>query len=317
MVQAADTLETDEQKRAGALAALHLGLIKELTGDAKGAQAHYRGAQKTFPNYRRMFDAALKREDILRRSAPAKTARLTPQEAEELAHLAVLATVLLQAPAGGAADDEPGFYFWEALQLNSSQQYMKAADMILVARAAHEKRRLKQAGRGLNPLSDPLEQMFAFACTQIREYWVLKHRFYGHESLGNEMRKHAQKGTFPQFLSEVVALREQVKKGGGDGTKLAQVQAALDKAAKELKTATAAATKAAAEKEAVAKELTATTATAMKAAAEKDAIARDLTAAKQSLDDQTKQLTDARKSLDERGRSRRRPTTPWRPWSRS
>ncbi len=285
VVQAAGTLETDEQKRAGALAALNLGLIKEMTGDAKGAQGQYRAAQKAFPTYRQMFDSALKREDIIRRSAPAKakTARLTPQEAEEMAHLAVLATVLLQAPADGATDDEPGFYFWEALQLNSAQQYMKAADMILVARAAHEKRRLKLAGRGLNPLSDPLEQMFTAACTQIREYWVFKYRFYGHEKLGDEMRQYARSGgdSFHKFLDEVVTLRDKVK--NGDGQKVAQVQATLDKTVKELKTATAAALKAAAEKDALARE--------------KETVAKDLAAAKQSLEDQTKQLADARKGL--------------------
>lgn len=291
VVQAADTLETDEQKRAGALAALHLGLIKELTKGSAEAGKYYLAVQKSFPAHKRMFEAAAQRVRTLPQTAPAKTARLTPREAEELARLAVLATVLLQAPTDGAADDdEPGFHFWQACQLNSERQYMKAANMILVARAAHEKRRLKLAGRGLNPLSDPLEQMFTRACTEIREYWVLKHHFYGHESLGNEMREHARAGSFPKFLSEVVALREEVKTGGGQ--KLAQVQEALTKATTQLKTATAAAMKAAAEKEAVAKERDVV-------AKEKEAVAKDLTAAKQSLDDQTKQLADARKSLDD------------------
>ena len=63
------------------------------------------GAQKTFPAYRRVFDTAIKRERLApkAKAAPAKTARLTPLEAEELAHLAVLATVLLQAPADGGS----------------------------------------------------------------------------------------------------------------------------------------------------------------------------------------------------------------------
>lgn len=287
VVQAAGTLETDEQKRAGALAALHLGLIKELTGDTKGAQDQYRGALTAFPAYKRMFESALKRERLAPKTAPAKTARLTPREAEELAQLALIATVLLQAPEGDAAgDDEPGFLFWEACELNAGQKYKEAADLILQVRAAHEKRRMKLAGRGLNPLSDPLEQMFTVACNQIREYWVLKQHFYGHEQLGNEMRTHAQKGTFPKFLSEVVALREEVKTGGGE--KLAKVQAALTKAGEELKAAAAAAMKASAEKDVLAKE--------------KDAVAKDLTAAKQSLDEHTKQLAAAKQSLDEQSK---------------
>ncbi|HVK08282.1 MAG TPA: hypothetical protein VM597_05840, partial [Gemmataceae bacterium] len=298
VVQAAGTLETDEQKRAGALAALHLGLIKELTGDSKGAQERYRAGQKAFPAYRRMFDTALTRERLAPKAAPVKTARLTPQEAEELAQLAILGTVLLQAATGDALDDEAGFHFWEASELNSARRYKEAVAALSRAIAAHEKRRMALAGRGLNPLSDPLEQIFPRACAEIREYWVFKMHFYGHEQLGNELRQHAQKGTFPQFLSSVVTLREQAKQGG-DGPKLAQVQKALDKASGELKAATAAAAKALAEKDAAAKELMTATTTATKAAAEKDAIAKDLTAAKTSLDEQTKQLADARKGLDD------------------
>ena len=114
---------------------------------------------------------------------------------------------------------------------------------------------MELAGRGLNPLSDPLEQMFTRACTEIREYWVLKHALLRPRAARQrDARLTPRRGTFPKFLSEVVALREEVKKGGGE--KLAQVQAALTKATTELKTATAAAMKAAAEKEAVAKERT-------------------------------------------------------------
>jgi hypothetical protein len=274
-VDAAGELRTPEQQRAGVLAALHLGLIKEMTASPAEARRHYLAVQGQFPGYGRAFQAALHRLQIAPATPPKKTAQLTPREAEELAQLAVIATVLLQAPAGAAADDdEPGFHFWEACQLNSSREYLKAADAILRARAAHESRRLKLAGQGLNPLSDPLEQMFFRACTEIREYWVLKHHFYGHKSLGEEMRTHAQKGTFPNFLSEVVTLREEIKKGGGE--KLAQLQAALDRATQELQTASSAATKAMSEKEAATKALD---------------------AARKSLDDQAKQLADAQARL--------------------
>lgn len=273
-VDAADQLQTADQKRAGALAALHLGLLKEMTGRADEARSVYAAAQGKFPGYGKVFETALKRVRMAPPLSGKKTAALTPRQAEEFAGLAALATILLQADPNGAAgplDDEAGFHFWEACELASKREYLKAADEISRAKAAHDRRRLTLAGRGLNPLSDPLEQIFSRACGDLRELWVLKHHFYNNPELGNEMRAHAQAGTLPKFMAQVVAWRDEATKGGGQVA--AQLRTQLAEEGKKLQAATRAAAQERQEKEAAAKELTAT---------------------KRSLDDQAKQLADAR-----------------------
>jgi hypothetical protein len=281
-VDGADQLQSDEQKRAGVLAALHLGLLKEMTGDPNSARKLYAAARGKFPGYARVFDSALKRVQMAPPLGPSKkTAALTPRDAEELAGLAALATILLQAGPNGEGsplDDEAGFHFWEACELASRTEYLAAADEISRARAAHEKRRMKLAGRGLNPLSDPLEQIFSRACVDLRELWVLKHHFYNNPSIGGELREHARAGKLPEYIAKIATWRDEAAKGGGGGPKLDELRTQLTEVNKKLQDATQAVTRAVSDKE---KADTA------------------LTAAKRSLEDQTKQLADARTRLQD------------------
>ena len=50
--------------------------------------------------------------------------------------------------------------FWKAVNLAAAGKYADAVKQVTEAKAAHEKRAKALAGRGLNPLSDPLEQIF-------------------------------------------------------------------------------------------------------------------------------------------------------------
>ncbi len=180
-------------------AALRLGLVHELRGDLDAARKAYEDGAKKFPKSAVLFEAAL---DRLNATAPAKdgaerTSRLTPRDV--LRQFVIESVVLLAAqdapapaaqdtpaPEAAAADDdtEAGVYFWKAVRLAEAGKYAEAEEQIGKAKAAHEKRKLRAIGRGLNPLSDPLEQIFPKACDDLKAYWTLRRTVYEHPGVG-------------------------------------------------------------------------------------------------------------------------------------
>ncbi|WP_143393635.1 tetratricopeptide repeat protein [Fimbriiglobus ruber] len=300
---AAAATGTPEEKQAAAEAALHLGLIKEATGDVDAALAIYADAATRFPERKQWFEAAIRRAKAMRAGSN-KTARLTPQQADILARGVVFALVLVQADAKPAdpkaaadkpADDEPGFLFWEAVSLAADKKYPEAVEAIGKARAIHDKRRLKLAGRGLNPLSDPLEQIFLRSCDEMKAAWTLDNQLYGDPTLGTTLAKVG----VPKFLADYTALVEGQKKYA------LELKDKTDKlAAQEAKTEEVTAKLGEADKKLgevdkklleTDKKLKAATDDLAKAVADKDGTAKDLTDAKKALTDADAKAADALK----------------------
>ena len=57
------------------------------------------------------------------------------------------------------------------------------------AKAAHVKRAKALAGRGLNPLTDPLEQMFPKSCDELASYWKLRDELYKNPAIAAAIKK--------------------------------------------------------------------------------------------------------------------------------
>ncbi|MGL6096488.1 MAG: tetratricopeptide repeat protein [Fimbriiglobus sp.] len=261
---------------AAARAALHLGLMKETSGDFAGAMAAYTDAAKKFPAARPVFDAAVAR---LKATAPRKPAQKTaarglpPAEAVELARAAVLATILLQAPApvpepklAAAAADEPGLLFWQAVNAAAAGKYAIAIETIDAARAKHDKKRLTVIGRGVNPLTDPAEAIFLKACDDLKEYWTLRRDVYAHPQFGPLAAKDGVKKGLDTLIASTRRLNADVK----------TLRAAADTAGKNLKDA---------------ETLLA------KLGLDKDAVSKDLAAAKKALDAATNDADDTAAKL--------------------
>jgi chromosome segregation ATPase len=117
--------------------------------------------------------------------------RLDPADAEQLAVAAALLVVLTQTPpaAPEEAPPEAGPLFWKAVNAAAAGRYAEAIDQIAKAKAAHEKRAKALAGRGLNPLSDPLEQIFPRCCDDLKAYWELRKALYEHPGIGAMVKK--------------------------------------------------------------------------------------------------------------------------------
>lgn len=290
IVANAENLKTPEEKQVAVEAALRVGLTKELTGDAAGASAYYALCAKRFPTSKIVFDTAVRRVKAMPAPAGNKVA-LLPQQADELANLVLPALLLIQAEvAAGDPEAEAGFLFWEAINEASVNNFAKARNLILKARAAHDARRLTLAGRGLNPLSDPMEQMFLRCCNDLNAFWVVKESLYTHPTAGPIFAKAG--------LNKITAAIDELAGGKADPkiaeeltaakAKLVEVEKAGEAKRKELADNLAAA-------ELKAKEATAATETAKKeVAALKTAIERS----QELLVERTKAATEAKDAAE-------------------
>ncbi len=176
-VAAGDLLKFGEQRRALLGAVLRLGLTKELTGDPAGAVADYDAAAAKYPDARKLFEVAAARTRLMRASG--KVA-LAPRDVDGLLGVA-LAAVLLVQDDGRASEvgvAEPGLLFWEAANQAAARDYPAAIATIKEARALHDRNRLAKAGRGLNPLTDPVEQIFLKCCDELAADWTLRQQLY-------------------------------------------------------------------------------------------------------------------------------------------
>ncbi|HEY2910592.1 MAG TPA: hypothetical protein VGI99_10115 [Gemmataceae bacterium] len=186
--------KSPETEKAAVRAALHLGLTYEAAGDRAKAQEIYTGAIAKFPKSADLFQTALDRLSATAPEMSKTSSLLTPREAEQLASAAVILLVL--EPVAVAPTEEPaeaGAFFWKAVNAAAAGKYDDAVKRIAEAKQAHEKRAKALAGRGLNPLSDPLEQIFPRCCDELTAYWQLRKTLYEHPGVGAALKKDVAK----------------------------------------------------------------------------------------------------------------------------
>jgi hypothetical protein len=220
-------------EQAAARAALYLGLTHELAGDRARAKEVYEDGRKRFAGAAALFDAAL---DRLRATDPDanKSSRLPAGVGPDAEHLAVLAALLFVAdevPAPPAEEPaEAGPLFWKAVNAADAGKYDDAVRLIGEAKAAHRKRAKALAGRGLNPLSDPLEQIFPRSCDDLKAYWELRKAIYDHPAVGGVAKKEGVAKALDQLAT--------AEKRATDAVKAAEeLRATNEKLAADLKTA--------------------------------------------------------------------------------
>jgi len=165
-----------EGDKAAVKATIQLGIVYHLAGETENARKLYLRAKDKYPaKYASTFEAAL---DRLEETAPAavipdgSSQRITPDDARQLLLAAII--LLQDEPPAKADDTEAGVFFWKAVRLAKSERYTEAVELIKKAKAAHLKQAKAMAGRGLNPLSDPLEQIFPRSCDDLKAYWELQ-----------------------------------------------------------------------------------------------------------------------------------------------
>lgn len=260
-----------DDPRTAVQATLHLGLLKEITGDTTAAQEIYTQAALQFPEAKPVFEAALHRLQAFAPAQPGtQQSRLTPRQADELARALVLTSVLLQNDAKPAAViPEPGILFWQAANDAAAGNYDAAIRSITAARKLHDQKRLQHAGVGINPLSDPLHQIFLRTCDDLRNYWALRRDVYGHPKVGDLARKDGVTKTLDTLV-------ETATTAGKLETEKKLLVADLDLAGKKLKDAET---------------------LLVKVGGEKDVAQKDLADAKKMLTDRAAELTAAEGKL--------------------
>jgi hypothetical protein len=284
-----------DQKR-GARAALNLGLIREVAGKPDDAVAVYDDAARKFPAFKAWFDSARQRVQVMKKNAdgtvPAEFSRLPADDADRLATVSL---VLLDFPAvQQVPEDEPGFHFWRAINYAANWQakdaFPNAVKAINEAKAKHDARRRQLVGMGLNPVSDPREQMFLRACDELRFYWQFKGQIYA-DPVGMRMAREERKGT-AAILTDLFKAKKEYEAAAPKLRDAEAAVAAAKKAGEELEAVKA---KAAADLAAAQKEAEAQTATARQAAADN---AKAATKAQADLTDANKRLAAAEAALD-------------------
>jgi hypothetical protein len=281
--------KTAEGEQAAVRAAVHLGLTHELAGAPAKAREVYTAAAAKFPKAADVFRAAVDRLDATAPPRPAGTTshRLAPADAARLAAAAAFLFVQ-DAPAAPAAEPaEAGGLFWRAANLAAGGKYADAAATIDRAKAAHQARARALAGRGLNPLTDPLEQIFPRTCDDLKVYWELRRTLYEHPGVGAVVRADGLGKALDAFAGYKTERDTAVATAKTAGEKLAVTEKGLLAEKAALKTE-----KDAAEKLAAALKTE-------KAAGEK--LVTDLTKAKADVVAFTKEAETAKKMADDFG----------------
>lgn len=187
VIAEAETAKSPESVRRAVKATVDLGVSYEAAGDHEAARKLFTEARAKFPGYAEVFDALLDRME----GAGGTSFRLTPADAERV----LLSVGVLLADDNPKAEEpkgdlpEPGLYYWKAVRQARDGNYKQAVELIGKAKEAHLKRAKALAGRGLNPLTDPLEQMFPRSCDELAAYWRLKGELYANPAVAEAIKK--------------------------------------------------------------------------------------------------------------------------------
>lgn len=175
-------LLSPEEQKAGLRAALNLGLIHEATGKPNEAIKVYKEMAVKLPAFKKVFDSAGRRVTLMLHKTDGS--KLPDNQysiaAGTLWNLADANRILLDFDTVQVIEDEAGFHFWEAVGYASTVpgSYTEALKSLDLARTAHATRRHKLIGMGLNPLSDPTEQIFLKTCDELKTLWTMKRQLY-------------------------------------------------------------------------------------------------------------------------------------------
>jgi hypothetical protein len=221
-------VKTPEGEKAAVKAMIHLGVAYELANDRDKAKQIYEEGAKKFPRYATAFQSALHRLSSTGSAGDGHSQRLAPRDAEPL----LLTVVLMQADAP-AGEDEAGVYFWKAVNLAGQGKYGEAVDDIKRAKTIHQKQAKALAGRGLNPLSDPLEQIFPRCCDDLKAYWELKSALYANPTVAASIKKDG----LEKALNELAAAQDKAMEAVKLMAELKDAGDKLAKAQKDLKEA--------------------------------------------------------------------------------
>ncbi len=179
--------KTADSIRRAVKATVDLAISYEATGDTATARKLFTEARTKFPKYASIFDAQLDRIESAR--AGGTSFRFTPADTERL--MLALGILLAEEPNAAPQEELPeaGTYYWKAIRAARDGKYKDAIDLIGQAKAAHVKRAKALAGRGINPLTDPLEQMFPRACDELAAHWRLKGELYANPAIADAIKK--------------------------------------------------------------------------------------------------------------------------------
>jgi hypothetical protein len=239
------------EKRSVA-AMVQLGVSYEVAGNTAEARKVFTEGKAKFPKHAAVFDALIDRLDATEKGPGTSfRTRLTPEDAQRL----LFATTVLLAADPVKAEDAPeaGLYYWKAVNNAAAGKYPEAIKLIGEAKAAHVKRAKALAGRGLNPLTDPLEQMFPRSCDELASYWKLREELYKNPAIAAVIKKDGVAKTLDALVkaqSDLVTAKADLTTAKADVAKLEKDAAKLEKDAtaakdevakldKELKKATA------------------------------------------------------------------------------
>jgi hypothetical protein len=206
VIDMADTLESPVEKQALLKSALHYGLMLEATQQPDAAVKHYNAMASRFgkqPNFKRVFESASRRVHFMQRDGgntiiPADKYSLTN---ETLLDLGIANLIVIEFDSVQPGIDEAGFFFWDAVNAAANHHYKSAIDNLQRARTAHANVRLKKLGMGLNPISDPTEQMFTRACMELAFYYTFKAQVYDDPVVGAFARENATRTTIEKMIT--------------------------------------------------------------------------------------------------------------------
>ena len=197
--------DKESQKRA-VTAAVQLGVSYEVACDTKKAREVFEANRDKFPDHKQVFEALIDRLDAAEKPAAAPLSRLNAPDAQRL--LLALTVALVQDVPKGDEPAESGTAFWKAVNRAAGGKYAEAQKLIAEAKALHEKRARALAGRGLNPLTDPLEQMFPKACDELATYWALRDKLYGNAAIAAAIKKDGLDKTLTGFAKAATELEK-------------------------------------------------------------------------------------------------------------
>jgi len=199
-------------------AQIYLGVSHQIANEREAARKVYQEGIKKFPKYAATFQGALDRLDATASRPDGVSRRVTPMEAEQL----LLAIVLLQSEPAAPGEPEAGVYFWKAIKLAGESKYAEASQQIALAKAAHVKQAKVAPGGGLNPLSDPLHEIFPRSCDDLKAYWDLRAAIYSNKAIAELVKKEGP----------AKAVAELAKRADAAVTMMTDLKVANDKLAK-------------------------------------------------------------------------------------